>query len=84
MGGLSAPVLVVSAWTQTRRDLRREGGLVKKQQAEGNLVMGFSCSKKSSVPSLGISLRYLRSVCQENEIIPKKLKLIKALYKTKL
>lgn len=54
------------------------------QAGENSVVLGFSQSQKSSIPPLGTSLRYLMSVCQENEIIPKKLRLIKALYKTKL
>lgn len=57
---------------------------MKQQQVEQNLVIGFSDSNKSSTLSLGIFLRYLMSACQENEIISKKLRLIKALYIIKL
>lgn len=42
---------------------------MKQQQAEWNLVTGFSDSNKSSTPSLGIFLRHSMSACQENEII---------------
>lgn len=46
--------------------------------------MGVSYSKKSSILPLEISLGFLTSMCQENEIISKKLRLIEVLHKIKL
>ena len=79
------PALVDCADPDTQRcdDFRREGGWVKRQQAE-QTESWVSQSLKSLSSTMGSCLKRLRSAYQETEIIPKKLRLIKALYKTNL